>query len=148
MIEIAVEQPVLQVEMNQQTLLVELGAIGAPGPADLTVTLVSGGPLISGRVVILDNGAAVYFQPSVPAHAGRCFGVVKSSVSSSGASVQVQVAGIFAENGLGLDPDKPVWVGANGALSSAPQNTGIAQMAGAAKNSTSFHINFKTFYHG
>jgi hypothetical protein len=131
----------------QIKITLPVGAPGPPGPpGGQTVDLVASGPLISGRVVVVEAGEAAYFQKSDPAHAGRAFGVLKTSASAQGQTVVAQLSGLFHGDGLALDPEKPVWVGDDGALSPAPPPSGIAQMAGAAKNEKSFTINFQTLY--
>ena len=124
------------------------GAPGPPGPVGGSiVSRSSGQALSSGRAIVMEGGQAVYFQPGNMAHAGRLFGISKQSASAAGQMIDIQIAGVFTESGLGLDPNKPVFVGANGVLqSSPPGGASVIQQAGAAESATSLNINFTTYY--
>lgn len=143
----------ITVKISEPRLVVKVpvglpGPQGPAGPAGGTVvSRTSGQALSSGRGIVMEGGQAVYFQPSNLAHAGRMFGISKQSASAPGQTIDIQVGGVFAQSGLGLDPAKPVFVGTDGLLQSVPPTGAvIIQQAGAAESATSLNINFTTYY--
>lgn len=123
-------------------LLTELqGPQGEPGPpGGAVVTYTAGENLSAGRLVILQSGTVRYFQPANPAHAGRAFGVTKTS-ATNGQTVQVQVAGVLSDAAFSFTPDAPVYARADGELFATPSGTGIVQFVGTALSANSVNIN-------
>jgi hypothetical protein len=123
-------------------LLTELqGPQGEPGPpGGAVVTYTAGENLSAGRLVILNSGTVRYFQPANSAHAGRAFGVTKTS-ATNGQTVQVQVAGVLSDAAFSFTPDAPVYARADGELFATPSGTGIVQFVGTALSANSVNIN-------
>lgn len=117
------------------------GPQGPPGPAGGSViTAQAGQNLSSGRAVVSEDGDIFYFDPTNEDHAGRLYGITKTS-GLSGQDVQVQIAGQFNETGLGLTPDLVVYAGANGVLTHTPPATGLVQEIGPAIDANTLVIN-------
>lgn len=102
--------------------------------------MLAGQTLSAGRAVVAVGGTAYYFQPSDPTHVRGIVGVTKSA-ANAGDPVDVQVGGIFEDIGLSLTPDAPVFVSANGVLTSTPASSGLWLYAGVAITSTRFLLN-------
>jgi hypothetical protein len=102
-------------------------------------TVIAGEPLSAGRVVIIDDGKAYHFQPSVPAHAGRFFGVTLMS-ALTGDTVQVQTQGIVSLSAYNFTQDSGLYVGNNGTLQHNFNILGNLQKAGVAIAQNSFLI--------
>lgn len=117
------------------------GPAGPPGaPGGQAVQMLAGQTLSAGRAVVAVGGTAYYFQPSDPTHVRGIVGVTKSA-ANAGDPVDVQVGGIFEDIGLSLTPDAPVFVSANGVLTSTPASSGLWLYAGVAITSTRFLLN-------
>jgi len=117
------------------------GPQGEPGPPGGAVVEYNAGENLSaGRLVILSSGTVRYFQPGVPAHAGRALGITKTS-ALTGEAVMVQVAGVLSDPAFNFTPDAPVYSRTNGELFSTPGVTGIVQFVGTALSANSLIIN-------
>lgn len=123
------------------------GATGPTGPAGpeggSSVTYAAGENLSTGRVVIIDGGAAWYFQPDDLTHAGRAFGVTITS-ATTGNDVDIQMSGEIEDAALSFDPDKTLWVGADGEIFDTVQAGAgeVHQKAGISIEGDKMRIDF------
>lgn len=117
------------------------GEQGEPGPAGGSiVTATAGQNLSSGRAVVSINNQIVYFNPADETHAGLLYGITKTS-ALTGQDVEVQLAGVFQETGLGLTPNLVVYAGASGVLTHTPPASGLIQQVGASISNDTLNIN-------
>lgn len=135
-------------ELNDQVVSIEFNGVlpGPPGPAGpaggSAVTWTAGQNLSTGRVVIIDNGEAFYFQPSNTAHQGRAYGITITS-ATQGANVDVQISGERADAAFSFTADTPVWVDADGEIVNTQPVTGaLIQLAGVASGAKKLVIDF------
>lgn len=132
---------------NTPVINVTMLGSGPPGPAGpaggSTVTYQAGENLSSGRVVVIDGGQAIYFQPSDPTHAGRAFGVTTSS-ALSGNNVTIQIAGEITDGGISATADAAAWVTTNGQISGTAPASGLLQQAGMGITATKIKIQFSS----
>lgn len=114
-----------------------------PGSAVNFEVYPAGQNLSSGRVVIVDGGEAFYFQPATIAHAGRAFGVTKTS-ASIGNDVTIQVSGVIQDASFfTFVADTTLWVGADGEVFNTVPVVGvIVQKAGVAVEDQRMKIDF------
>lgn len=102
----------------------------------------AGQNLSSGRVVIIDNLQAWYFQNTNAAHVGRAYGVTKTS-ATTGNDVTIQVQGVIQDAAFNFTADRIVWVGADGEIYDAqPVGGVIIQKAGVAAEDRKMLIDF------
>lgn len=125
---------------------VTLAGIGPPGPegppGGSTVTYPAGENLSSGRVVIIDGGEAFYFQNTNAAHAGRAFGITRTS-ATTGNDVTIQVTGIVNDAAFTFTPDNELWIGADGEIFDTIPVTGVLiQKAGVGVENDKIAIDF------
>lgn len=113
---------------------------GASGE-DSTVTLVAGQNLSAGRVVIVENSEALYFDISNTGHAGRAYGITTTS-GLTGENVTVKTAGMVQDSGFAFAENKKLWVGLNGQIYDTPQAGAVLQKAGIAIGSGAMQIDF------
>jgi hypothetical protein len=98
--------------------------------------------LSSGRVVIIDGLAARYFQNTDATHAGRAYGVTKTS-ANTGDDVTIQVQGVIQDAAFNFTADRIVWVGADGEIFDTQPITGVLiQKAGVASEDKKMMIDF------
>lgn len=121
------------------------GPAGPPG-ADGSAPQIQGlalENLSAGRAVIMEGGAFKYFQPSDPLHLGRVVGITISS-ATTGSQVTVQTGGIVTDASFTFDPDTPIFVTADGELSSSPPTSGTIHLVGLslAGDQILLNINF------
>lgn len=126
----------LRLRQTRYSLNLSRGIPGPPGPPGLpggsSVTYPAGENLSSGRVVIIDNGQAFYFQPSNAAHQGRAFGVTVTS-AASGSDVNIQTLGERTDAAFSFTADTPLWVDLDGEIvNSQPSGVSVIQYAGVA----------------
>ena len=114
-----------------------------PGAASNLETFTAGENINAGRLVVIESGAAWYFQISDPAHAGRAFGISKSS-ATTGNTVTIQPSGIVTDAGFSSLSQTPVWAIANGQLSNTRPSTGNIQKVGLYIGSNKILIDFTT----
>lgn len=131
------QTPVINVQM--------LGS-GPPGPAGpaggSTVIYPAGENLSSGRVVVIDNDAAWYFQNTDAVHLGRAFGITTTS-AIAGNNVTIQVSGLVNDAAFGFTADRTVWVGEDGEIFDTQPDTGVLiQKAGVAYEDRKLLIDF------
>ena len=135
------------VEPGDINIFLPQGATGPVGPAGpeggSSVTYAAGENLSTGRVVIIDGGAAWYFQPADVTHAGRAFGVTITS-ATTGNDVDIQMSGEIEDAALSFDPDKTLWAGADGEIFDTVQAGAgeVHQKAGMSIEGDKMRIDF------
>lgn len=113
-----------------------------PGSAANFETYPAGQNLSSGRVVIIDGLEAWYFQNTDATHAGRAYGVTKTS-AVTGNNVTIQVQGVIQDAAFNFTADRIVWVGADGEIFDTQPITGVLiQKAGVAAEDKKMMIDF------
>lgn len=104
----------------------------------------AGQNLSTGRIVIIDNLQAWYFQNTDASHVGRAYGVTKTS-ATTGNDVTIQVQGIIQDAAFNFTADRIVWVGSDGEIFDVQPVTGIIiQKAGVAAEDKKMLIDFST----
>lgn len=131
---------------NTPVINVQMLGSGPPGPAGpaggSTITYAAGQNLSTGRVVIIDDLEAWYFQNTNSAHVGRAIGITTTS-ATTGNNVTIQVSGVVQDAAFGFTADKTVWVGADGEIFDTQPITGvIIQKAGVAAEDKKLLIDF------
>jgi len=136
-----IEGPVLEFDLMT-------GGVGPQGPQGIpgppgggVITVEAGENMSSGRVVIMDGGVAVYFQPSDLDHVGRAYGVTIAS-ALTGEDVPVQVLGDVTDPAFNFAVDKMLWVGANGEIFDTVPALPVLQKAGISTLTDTMHIDF------
>lgn len=120
------------------------GPQGIPGPAGgSAVQYPAGQNLSAGRVVVIDNGEAFYFQPSITAHGGRAFGVTMAS-ATAGNMVDIQVLGEPVDASFSAFANVPLYVGDDGELQTTFPVSGLIQKAGFGTGTNKIMIDFST----
>lgn len=113
-----------------------------PGSAANFEVYPAGENLSSGRVVIIDGLEAWYFQNTDAAHAGRAYGVTKTS-ATAGNDVTIQVQGVIQDAAFNFTADRIVWVGADGEIFDTQPVTGVlVQKVGVAAEDKKMMIDF------
>lgn len=113
-----------------------------PGSAANFETYPAGQNLSSGRVVVIDGLEAWYFQNTDATHAGRAYGVTKTS-AVTGNNVTIQVQGVIQDAAFNFTADRIVWVGADGEIFDTQPITGVLiQKAGVAAEDKKMMIDF------
>jgi hypothetical protein len=112
-----------------------------PGAASNLETYPAGENVNAGRLVIIDGGEAFYFQTSDPTHAGRAFGITRSS-ATTGNTLTVQPSGIVTDAGFSALTETTVWATANGQLSNTRPSSGNVQKVGVYLGSNKLLIDF------
>ncbi len=141
--------PTIQATLsNMPSITVEMLGSGPPGPegpaGGSTVTYPAGQNLSSGRVVIIDGGEAFYYQNTDAAHAGRAFGITRTS-ATTGNNVTIQVTGIVNDAAFTFSPDNDLWIGADGEIFDSIPATGVlVQKAGVGVENDKMLIDFAT----
>lgn len=112
-----------------------------PGAASNLETYPAGENLSAGRLVIIDAGQAFYFQVSDPDHAGRAFGITRSS-ATTGNNVTIQPSGIVTDAAYASLTETTVWAIANGQVSNTRPVSGHVQKVGVYLGSNKLLIDF------
>lgn len=113
-----------------------------PGSGANFETYPAGQNLSSGRVVIIDGLSAWYFQNTDATHAGRAYGVTKTS-ATTGNDVTIQVQGVIQDAAFSFTADRIVWVGSDGEIFDTQPVTGVlVQKAGVAAEDKKMMIDF------
>ena len=116
----------------------------APGASDNYESYPAGEAVSSGRVVIIEAGEAIYFQPSDTGHHGRAIGVTRTS-AASGAQVTIQPFGVVVDAALTFAADMTLWVGANGEITDTQSSAWlVVQKAGISMENDKMLIDFST----
>lgn len=110
-----------------------------PGAASLANTFTAGENLSTGRIVVIDAGQAFYFQPTNPAHAGRVYGITKSSASLGG-SVTVQFTGDTSDPAFSFTADSGLYAIADGVITATKPSSGTIQYIGTAISATRIRL--------
>lgn len=135
---LVVRRPAYSISISKGTQ----GPQGVPGPAGgSVVTYPAGETLSAGRVVIIDGGEAFYFQPSDPTHSGRAFGITTTS-ATAGNSVSIQAIGEATDASFAAFADVPLYVIADGELSTTWPASGLLQKAGFGTGTNKVKIDF------
>lgn len=113
-----------------------------PASVSLSYFIPAGQNLSSGRAVMIDNGAAYYFQPSNVAHTGRMAGVTRTS-ATMGNNVEVRSMGVIEDAALSFDPNVTLWVDTDGEITDT-QDAGwlVLQKAGISFENDKMLIDF------
>lgn len=119
------------------------GPPGPPGPAGgSTVTYEAGETMSAGRVVVVDDLAAWYFQNTDATHIGRAFGITTTS-ATAGNNVTIQVSGLVTDAAFTFTADTSLWVGADGEIFNTQPVSGVViQKAGVAYENQKMLIDF------
>lgn len=112
-----------------------------PGASASYQTYPAGQNLSAGRVVIVDNGEARYFQPATNGHSNRAYGITKTS-ATTGNDVTIQTEGIISDASFSAFSDEALYVGTDGALQTTWPASGIIQKAGVAVGGNKVKIDF------
>lgn len=113
-----------------------------PGAAGNLEVWEAGENLSAGRVVVIDNLQAWYFQNTNATHAGRAYGVTKTS-ATAGNDVTIQVQGTITDAAFNFTADRIVWIGADGEIFDVQPVSGvIVQKAGVAVEDKKMKIDF------
>lgn len=139
---VSIDLPQFNFGVTPPTLNFDLGGVGVPGPpgdSGSEEDVIAGQNLVAGRVVIIQAGKAVYFQPSNAAHAGRAYGVTKTSVNAD-ATVRVVLSGQMQHDIFSFTPDQRLFVAADGVITAAVPSSGISQFVGASLASDTIKI--------
>lgn len=117
----------------------------SPGAASNYETYPAGQNLSAGRVVIIEGGEAIYFNPANALHHNRAFGITKTS-ASVGNDVTIQPAYTVATDaGFTFSADIALWVGPNGEVVDAIDSGWvIVQKAGVSLENDKLLIDFST----
>lgn len=105
------------------------------------IKFAAGENLSSGRVVVIDDDKAYYFNPSDTTHAGRAYGVTVTS-ATTGNNVSVVSSGELTDAAFTFAADKTLWVGLNGEITDTYPGLAVAQKAGVSSGSAKMKIDF------
>lgn len=118
------------------------GPQGEPGPAGGSVVVYPAGENLSaGRVVIIEAGQAIYFQPSDMSHSGRAFGITATS-ATTGNNVNIYAIGEATDAAFSAFADVPLYVGDDGELQTTWPTSGLLQKAGFGTGTNKVRIDF------
>lgn len=138
-------QVLARIEQAQPVVVIPIGAQGPRGepglPGGNLVEATAGQNLSSGRVVVMDGGAAWYFDPTNTAHAGRAYGVTTTS-ATAGAAVNVAVSGVIDDAAFSFSTDAALWAGADGEIFETVQAGALVQKAGVSIAGGTIKIDF------
>lgn len=110
------------------------------GGAQYSSLLTAANSLSALRVVVLANNQLTYADSSLPEHAFKVVGLLPAAVVA-GATVQVLTDGSISDSSWNWNPERPIFLGANGQLTQTAPETGfLLQVATAA---TSTQIDFE-----
>ena len=133
-----ITQPVIQITFPASGT----GPAGPPGPSGGSViTWTAGENMSTGRVVVIDNGEAFYFQPTDATHHGRAYGITTTS-ATAGNDVDVQICGEVIDAAFTFSPDLPVWVDVDGEIVDTQPATTLIQKAGVTTTAQKILIDF------
>lgn len=134
-IEIIVQPaPVLEVEISIQP------EVTIP---NMDYNATAGMDMSSGRVVVIKDDVAIYFNPNDLSMYGLVTGITKTSCLT-GQSIGIKLNGIFYESGLGLTPNAIYYAGINGALITNPTGLKLVQPVGSSISTETLNININS----
>ena len=108
-----------------------------------TYNTTAGEVLSGGRVVVIKDNKAYYFNPNDITMLGLVTGITKTAASLN-ATIAIKLFGSFYESGLNLTPNEMYFVGVNGTLVTDPSGLLIVQPIGNALNSDTLNININS----
>jgi hypothetical protein len=118
------------------------GPQGPPGPpGGASVVYPAGESLGAGRVVIIESGQAVYFQPGDATHQGRAYGITTAS-AIAGANATIQIIGEVENAAFTFDPDAILYVYNNGIIVDTDPDLLVTQVAGVSTTDEKMRIDF------
>ena len=112
-----------------------------PGAAGNLEVWEAGENLSAGKIVIIDGGEAVYFQPANATHAGRAYGVTKTS-ATAGNDVTIQIAGQVSDPAFAFVAESGLYAAANGSITETKPLTPLIQYVGFAVDAGTMKIQF------
>lgn len=145
MVRVEQKQPKAVIQQARPVIVLPAGLQGPQGPQGTaggqTVDLTAGQTISTGRVVIVDAGKAMYFQPGTLAHAGRAYGISRSSGVLDG-TITVQIAGEITDASFfTFTADTTLWVWFDGEIKNTlPTGVPIIQKAGIATGNRKLKI--------
>jgi len=144
-----IRKPKVEIAVNRNNYKIAIskgtqGPQGIPGPSGgSAIQYPAGENLSAGRVVVIENGEAFYFQPSITAHGGRAFGVTMAS-ASAGNQVNIQVLGEPTDASFSAFANVPLYVGDDGEIQTTFPASGLIQKAGFGTGTNKIMIDFST----
>ena len=118
------------------------GAQGPPGPAGgSAVTYPAGEAISAGRMVIIQGGEAVYFQPSNVNHQCLAYGISTTS-AIIGADVTIQISGEIENAAFTFAADSILYCYNNGIIVDTDPNLALIQLAGISSGANKMRIDF------
>jgi len=103
----------------------------------------AGENIVAGRLLLIDDGEALYFQPAYTGHYGRAFGVSITD-ATAGENVQIQLYGEVVNADFDIFEGQTVYAAADGALELTWPASGIIQSVGHGTRSGKLKIDFST----
>lgn len=113
----------------------------APGTSANLTTYPAGENLSAGKIVIIEGGEAIYFQPANATHAGRVYGITKTS-ATVGNNVTIQIAGAVSDPSFAFVAESGLYAAANGAITETKPINPIIQHVGFAVDAGTMKIEF------
>ena len=110
-----------------------------PGAAGNLEVWEAGENLSAGKIVIIDGGEAVYFQPANATHAGRAYGVTSAT---AGNDVTIQIAGQVSDPAFAFVAESGLYAAANGSITETKPLTPLIQYVGFAVDAGTMKIQF------
>jgi hypothetical protein len=107
----------------------------------LEYVYVAGTNISMEKVLMIQAGKVVHFDPSDENNAGKAVGISTDSALAL-QNVTVIGEGIMESPGWGLTPDTVYYAGASGVITSAIPVTGIALSVGIAVNANTMRVQF------
>lgn len=113
----------------------------APGSAANLKVYPAGENLSAGKIVVIEGGEAIYFQPANATHAGRAYGVTKTS-ATTGNNVTIQIAGEVSDPAFAFVAESGLYAAANGTITETKPITPIIQHVGFVVDAGTMKIEF------
>lgn len=121
----------------------EQGEKGEPGvPGGVVVEYPAGHVMSGHRIVVLENGEAVYADRTVAAHANKILGMTTGAVIEHEIAT-IQTGGELTEPSWAWTLDIPVWLGTNGLLTQTVPTTGFSLIVGFPITATKIFIDIR-----
>lgn len=116
------------------------GEAGLPGGS--TLTYPAGDNLSGHRIVLIENGAAIYADCSTPGHVNRALGMT-TGAATLGADTTIQTGGEITEPLWNWTVDTPVWLSTNGLLTQTVPTSGFSLIIGIPVTETKLYLRFR-----
>jgi hypothetical protein len=130
---------------NQQPATVQVGGTvitqGQSQAAGNIYQAIAGQSLSSGRLVVVANGKAIYFNPADTNLYGKTLGLTMQAVANN-AAVDVQIFGVFNWVDNNLNAGSIYYAGPNGQLTTSSNGLTVLQKVGHAIASNKLMIDF------